>query len=70
MMAHRYSKRTESLPNSLSNAMFGNGQHNPEDNPNHLVYKKVRLRFIIIFQVLKNKINMEECLHYVYVYSR
>ncbi|KAK3094103.1 hypothetical protein FSP39_024168, partial [Pinctada imbricata] len=36
----RYKQRTESLPNTLSSAMFGNGQICPEDNPNHLVYKK------------------------------
>lgn len=36
----RYKQRTESLPNAL-HVMFGNGQINPEDNPNHLVYKKV-----------------------------
>ncbi|CAC5379104.1 RGS [Mytilus coruscus] len=36
----RYKQRTESLPNAL-HVMFGNGQINPEDNPNHLVYKKM-----------------------------
>ncbi|KAL4238177.1 Regulator of G-protein signaling 7 [Mactra antiquata] len=44
MMAssHRYNKRTESLPNTLPNAlMFGNGQINHEENPNYLVYKKM-----------------------------
>ncbi|XP_067681095.1 regulator of G-protein signaling 7-like isoform X2 [Haliotis asinina] len=42
MMAHRNStKRSESLPNTLPGAMFGNGQHNAEDNPNYLVYKKM-----------------------------
>lgn len=42
MMAHRNStKRSESLPNTLPGAMFGNGQHSAEDNPNYLVYKKV-----------------------------
>lgn len=40
----RYKQRTESLPNALSSVMFGNGQINPEDNPNHLVYKKVRYK--------------------------
>jgi hypothetical protein len=40
--SHRYNKRTESLPNTLPNAlMFGNGQINHEENPNYLVYKKV-----------------------------
>jgi len=43
---HRYNKRTESLPNTLSNAlMFGNGQINHEENPNYLVYKKVSKTF-------------------------
>lgn len=42
----RYKQRTESLPNAL-HVMFGNGQINPEDNPNHLVYKKVRWRCYI-----------------------
>ena len=41
-LTSRYKQRTESLPNTLSSAMFGNGQITPEDNPNHLVYKKVR----------------------------
>ncbi|XP_053372579.1 regulator of G-protein signaling 7-like isoform X3 [Mercenaria mercenaria] len=40
--SHRYNKRTESLPNTLPNAlMFGNGQINHEENPNYLVYKKM-----------------------------
>ena len=40
---HRYNKRTESLPSSLPNSlMFGNGQISQEENPNYLVYKKVR----------------------------
>lgn len=41
-MTPRYKQRTESLPNAL-HVMFGNGQVSPEDNPNHLVYKKVSL---------------------------
>lgn len=36
-----YKQRTESLPNTLTSVMFGNGQINPEDNPNYLVYKKM-----------------------------
>ena len=40
---HRYNKRTESLPSSLPNSlMLGNGQISQEENPNYLVYKKVR----------------------------
>ncbi|KAL3874180.1 hypothetical protein ACJMK2_037227 [Sinanodonta woodiana] len=39
---HRFTKRTESLPTSFPNALlFGNGQLNPEENPNYLVYKKM-----------------------------
>lgn len=40
-MSHRYTKRTESLPNTLSGTMFGNGQHSQEENPNYLVYRKM-----------------------------
>lgn len=42
-----YKQRTESLPNTLTSVMFGNGQINPEDNPNYLVYKKVRVRMVL-----------------------
>ena len=36
-MAHRPSKRSESLPTTLP----ANGQHSHEENPNYMVYKKV-----------------------------
>ncbi|BFZ12476.1 hypothetical protein BsWGS_15515 [Bradybaena similaris] len=41
-MAHRHSssRRTDSLPSSVASPL-GNGQHTHEDNPNHLVYKKM-----------------------------
>ncbi|CAG5115242.1 unnamed protein product, partial [Candidula unifasciata] len=41
-MAHRHSssRRTDSLPSSVATPL-GNGQHTHEDNPNHLVYKKM-----------------------------
>lgn len=60
-MAHRHSKRSESLPSTLPT----NGQYNHEDNPNHLVYKKVSSLTSKLSPIKRTKIFVWIMMHYV-----
>ena len=53
--SHRYSKRTESTSSKASNGEHGQRE---DDNPNMIVYKKVRSLPFVIWHLVTVKIDV------------